>query len=229
MMNKITLIKELRDGYSNQTKASNKYWSLLILVSIISILNHDNKKDLIELPFGLGEVKQIDFHLTILLMICTISIAFASAWIQQLRTRKLIQKVTDNLSDEKKFIHKIHIHDFFDSTSSQTFNRVAPIAQILQGKYQFYDDKKSNNKGRLLGVVVYVFLKIVALIIVFLIPILALYKSAINFSSIDTTTSLGLSIYFYWFMIFISAGVFIIMIVEDIKYVVNTTIKIMKT
>jgi hypothetical protein len=215
-MNKITLIKELRDGYSNQTKASNKYWSLLIIVSIISILNHNNEKDSIELPFGLGHVKQIDFHLTLLLMICTISIAFASAWIQQLRTRKLIQKVTDNISDKKKFIHKVHIQDYFDSTSSQTFNRIAPIAQILQGKNQFYDEKKPNTKNRLLGVVVYVFLKIVALVIVFLIPILALYMGAINFSTIRTANSLGLSINFYWFMIFISSGVFSIMIVEDI-------------
>ncbi|MEO6188417.1 MAG: hypothetical protein ABIO82_05730 [Ginsengibacter sp.] len=134
-MEEFQLLKELSDGFSTQAKLSNKYWLLLMLSSIVSIshLNNINTTEKIDLPFSLGKVDFIDFNAFVLLMICVTSIAFASAFLQAHRTRKLIQKVIDNKSEDKKYIEKIHVQDIFDSIVTPTFNRVAPIAQFLQG------------------------------------------------------------------------------------------------
>lgn len=220
-MNEFDLLKELRDGYSAQTKTSNKYWGLLMLASVISVSNYRNTEKLIDLPFSLGKVSQTDFHSFILLLICTLAIAFASAWLQQLRTRNLIQKVIDDIPEDKKYIKKIHIQDLFDSTSLQTFNRVSPIAQVMQGKNQFFGEENPRRGRRFLGATTYLLLKIPTSIIIFLFPLFALYRSARYFSNHNEGTSWNIPIFFYWLIISISTLVFLIMIYYGIKYILK--------
>lgn len=226
-MEEIDLLKELTSGFSAQAKTSNKYWGLLMLVSIISVLNYSNSDNSIGLPFNLGEVTPVDFHSIVLLMICALAIAFASAWLQQVRTRDLIQRVIDNTPEDRKYIHKVHIQDIFDSTASQTFNRVSPIAQVLQGKFQFFSDGKSNQKGRLMvSIVIYALLKVIVAGIIFVIPVMSLLRSVEYFSTHSEENSWGIPIFFYWMTICATFLVFLVMIIFDLKYIRKTMLKI---
>ena len=229
-MDEHKLLKELTEGFSTQAKLSNQYWLFLMLISIISVanLNNINKKELIELPFQLGKVNFTDFNSFVLLLISASSIAFGSAFLQAQRTRMLVQRLIDNTPNDKKYIENIHIQDIFDSLVTPTFNRVAPIAQFLQGNSQFFSDKTPKKTNRLFGTLVYILLKIITSIIVFIIPLIALYKNFILFSSSTIETAWGIPIFFYWFICLITVGVYLTMIISDINFIYKVIIKLTK-
>jgi len=224
---KYKLLKELTVGFSTQARLSNQYWLALMIVSIVSISNLENfdKTGVNYLPFNLGKVGFSDFIAIILLLITALSIAFASAFLQAQRTRILIQKLIDNIPDKDKFIENIHIQDIFDSNVSPTFNRVAPIAQFIQGRNQFFGDKPKK-KNRILATIIYLSLKVATLIIVFIVPLIALYKNFILFSNSKITPSWGLPVFLYWFICGLTAVVFLTMIVSDINYIFKVVIKL---
>ena len=229
-MDEHKLLKELTEGFSTQAKLSNQYWLFLMLASIISVANLDNinKKELIELPFQLGKVNFTDFNSFVLLLISASSIAFGSAFLQAQRTRMLVQRLIDSTPNDKKYIENIHIQDIFDSLVTPTFNRVAPIAQFLQGNSQFFSDKTPKKANRLFGTLIYVLLKIVTSIIVFIIPLIALYKNFALFYSSTIETTWGIPIFFYWFICLITVGVYLTMIISDIDFIYKVVVKLTK-
>ena len=109
------LLKKLSEGYSIQSETANKFWLALIVSCIITITGRpDIKSSLIDLPFTLGKVNSADFYTIMIILVCTIIIAYASAMIQAIRARKLIQKILDNVDEKDKFTNNVHIQDLVD-------------------------------------------------------------------------------------------------------------------
>lgn len=227
-MERIELIKELTTGYSSQTRTSNKYWLLLILASILSFVKYSKPTEDLSLPFSLGHVSQTDYYTFLLLMICITTIAYASAWLQQLRSRNLIQQLIDKTPESELYIHEVHIQDYFDATSSQTFNRVAPIVQVLRRRDFFcLNETYIGKKNRLLRAIIYGTLKLLAISIIYIIPLLALYKNVVFFSKNTVLNPWEIPTFIYWIMITITSSVFLALLYSEIKYACNSIRKIM--
>jgi len=153
----------------------------MIVSSIISLTGHPNKDNLISLPFSLGDVVTADFYAISIIIISVVSIAYSSAQIQGLRARNLIQKLINELSSEDKWItNSIHVKDFVDSVLNPTFNRVAPISQFLLGGFIEKDstiDNRNKILKRIIGAILYVILKALSFLFMYLIPTYAIFKS----------------------------------------------------
>jgi hypothetical protein len=105
-----------------------------------------------------------------------LAIAFTSAMIQTIRTRKLIQKWIE--CQTEKFYSKVHIQDMVDSVLSPTYNRVAPIAQFVLGKNQFFeeDNVKASHFQNVFASLLYIVFKVITFIFLYCIPLFCIFK-----------------------------------------------------
>lgn len=179
-MTKFELIENLCTGYSTQSKTANQFWLALIISSVIALTGRIESKgmptdSLIQLPFTLGGVNAADFYTISIILISVLLIAFDAAMIQAIRARMLIQKGIEQL--EPKYIHGIHIQDYVDSRLAPTYNRVAPIAQFLSGKKQFFEPGvKQGALAKRVGVVFYFLLKAITYFLMYGIPLFAVCR-----------------------------------------------------
>ncbi len=198
------LLYKLTEGFSTQAKNTNRYWILLASASIFSFIA-ESKCDLIDLPFGLGSVSQIDFYSIIVFILSVLIIAFASAQLQAYRTRQLIQKLIEKeTSNKSEYIDDFHIQDIFESIVTPTINRVGPIAQFAQGRNQFFGDKKPSKFWRLLSTSLYLILKMVSMMVIYLLPALALIESTSFFNQIGGSNNWYIPNFVYWIFIIVS-------------------------
>lgn len=217
------LIKELAEGFSRQSKTSNQFWITLIITSIITITAQPDINNLVELPFTLGKVKTENFYSIVLILICVLSIAYASAMIQAIRARKLIQKVINNM--DKKIYYKVHIQDVLDCMLIPTYNRVAPISQFLLGKNQFYGELKPKKYLKILSTIFYVLLKLTTYIFLYIVPVYSMLLSW-NKIHIYESDSIIIKPYLLIVLIVISLIVLSIVFIGDLKYLCIVTKKI---
>jgi len=219
-MSEKDIILKISDGYSTQSKIANQFWLILVIYCIITLLATGSQanKNLIELPFSLGKVKTFDFYQLNIILISILSISFTSAMIQVIRTRKLIQKMIDGLTD-KNIISNIHIQDYLDSTFSPTYNRVAPISQYLLGKNQFFNEGTPNKFIKNISSIFYVLLKLTTFVVLYFLPFFSLYRC---WSFILKNQHSDSEILIYtWVLIFVTLMAFIsivILFVGDLKY-----------
>ncbi len=210
---KYQLLKDLVEGHSKQSSTSNKFWLVLITISIIGITSEPDGSQLVELPFKLGKVNLFYFNFILIILISSLIIAFSSAMIQVIRTRLLIQKIIEKYS--KKINFGIHIQDLVDSLLLPTYNRVAPISKIILGDNQFLRKEKSDkNSNKTISDLLYKILKIFSYFIIYFIPVITIYKSW----SIIYSTRITI-----WFIIpiigtHLAILSIIILFCEDIKY-----------
>jgi len=175
------LVRDLAGAVSAQAQVANRSWLALITVALFALIPHTgNAAGKIALPFALGEVAPIWFHGLVFSMLAVLAIVFASAHTQQVRAQKLAHNVIDSLGDSLGGAVSclIHPREYFDIWRTPSLIRVAPLAQALQGKYQFFFTSHGLPKWRKrLTVTYYGLLKIASLIIYFLLPVLALWRA----------------------------------------------------
>lgn len=167
---------KLNDGFSVQTKIAWKFWIALAIVSALAIISSYGTGD-VTIPF-IGEVKRTDFFPFATILISILLIGYSSAQIQAIRTRRLLQKIIDNTKEEVILPGDVHLQDVFDGITSPAVNRVAPLAQILQGKHQFLPD--SDNCPVILvflSIAYYIILKLITYLVMYAFPALALARS----------------------------------------------------
>jgi hypothetical protein len=171
---------------SAQAQVANRSWLALTTVALYALIPHTgNEAGKIALPFALGEVAPIWFHGLVFSMLSVLAIVFASAHTQQVRAQKLAQNVIDSLGDSLGGAVSclIHPREYFDIWRTPSLIRVAPLAQALQGKYQFFFTSHGLPLWRHRSTVTYYrLLKFVSLIVYFLLPILALWRAYSNAS-----------------------------------------------
>jgi len=173
------LVRELADGVSTQAHVANSAWIALMTVALLAVLprapaDHGD----VSLPFSLGQVDQNWFQTVVFCILLVLSIAFASAHAQQVRALKLAHSTIDSLGKGLPTNGQIYLREGFDMWSKPSLIRVAPLAQSLKGKYQFFPESQNCPTWlRLASVVYYVLLKLASLIVYFGLPSWALWKA----------------------------------------------------
>jgi len=171
-------LQKLIEGCSTYFKVSISFWIALAFFSIIIIIPTENDKHLIKLPFNIGEIDKASFYQFTNLVIGILLIAFGSAFCQAIRSRKLIQIAISKISDKYSFGNDIHIQDIVDSMIYPSLSRVAPLAQSLLGKNQFFSKTDKASLGlRRFSTIYYIILKILSIIVIYLFPGYSLLRS----------------------------------------------------
>ena len=172
-----TLIKELARAASVQTQVSNRSWLALISVFVVALLPRTQVAEF-TLPFGLGPVSATWFHFVMFSLLVVLGIAFAAAQAQQVRAQLLANYALRELGEQP--LSELHVHprDLFDVLRVPSVNRLAPIAQLFQGREAFHSsEKRPPLWRRRVSVVYYLALKSASWLVYFGFPVLALWVS----------------------------------------------------
>jgi hypothetical protein len=173
----IQQIKDLATAVSTQAQVSNRIWLGLVTIAVISLLPQDPNTIDVPLPFGLGKVPSTWFYPVLFSLMIVLTIAFASAHAQLVRAQKLAQRFVDSFGDYAEFAG-MHPRELFDMFRLPSLNRVAPVAQSIRGKYQFYSHKaKCPTFLIAAGTVSYALLKVISMTVYFGVPAFALLRT----------------------------------------------------
>lgn len=125
-------------------------------------------------PFGFGEVEASAYYLTLFFILVVLTVAFAAAHAQQIRAGKLAHIFIDSHSDRTE-IADLNSRDFYDMLRLPSVNRVAPLAQMIKGRYQFHQTgAKCPIWRRVVSVFYYVLPKLTSWVVYFIVPGFAL-------------------------------------------------------
>jgi ABC-type multidrug transport system fused ATPase/permease subunit len=174
------LVKELAAAVSTQAQVANRTWIALVTVAVIAVLPRASSgvaSQQVTLPLGLGVVDAAWFDPFAFVLLVILTIAFSAAHAQQVRAQKLAQNVVDSLAAKNATnATLIHPRELFDMFRLPSVNRVAPLAQSLRGRYQFY---ATGNRCpawlRVVSTAYYAFLKSAAMLVYFGVPTWALW------------------------------------------------------
>ncbi|MFH1726452.1 MAG: hypothetical protein ABII00_17720 [Elusimicrobiota bacterium] len=164
-------IKDLASAVSTQARVANRLWLTLMTVVVFTLLQltgAGQQTQGIALPLGLGSVSPETLYPVLFSLLIILSVAFASAHAQQVRARKLAEGYIGSLSEVAE---KPHPREFFDMLCQPSVIRVAPLAQSLRGKYQFFATAAACPDWLWwTSAAYYVLLKASAILIYFLVP-----------------------------------------------------------
>jgi hypothetical protein len=190
------VIEKLAKAVSTQAEVANRIWLGLVTVAIVGLLPKTPSAGFpgdVDLPFGLGHVVEASFHLIVFLMIVVFGIAFSAAHAQQIRAQTLAQDFISTLPNHATGTLGMHPRELFDLLRLPSLNRVAPLAQLLRGRSQFYRSRASCPAWlRIVTTLYYIPLKLTSMVVFFGLPAFSLYHSY------KLTQVAG---YLWWFMI----------------------------
>jgi hypothetical protein len=162
---------KLMEGCSTYTKAANQFWIALAFFSLVAIAPSINKDYEMEMPFSLGRFKPSDFYPLAFFVNAILVICFGSAFSQAIRARKLIQRAVDRLQTHYIFEGPVYLQDVVDVVLYPALNRVAPLAQVWQGKNQFFPEALHVPRSqKVRAYIYYLFLKSLATAILYGFP-----------------------------------------------------------
>jgi hypothetical protein len=175
------VIERLAKAVSTQAEVANRIWLGLVTVAIVGLLPKTPSAGFpgdVDLPFSLGHVVEASFHLIVFLMIVVFAIAFSAAHAQQIRAQTLAQDVINTLPNHATGTLGMHPRELFDLLRLPSLNRVAPLAQLLRGRFQFYRSHASCPAWlRIVTTLYYISLKLTSMVVFFGLPAFSLYHS----------------------------------------------------
>ena len=166
----IPIVKELAGAVFTQSQVANRYWIALMAVALFALLPRvgPSQTQTIDLPLGLGAVEPASLHPALFALLVVLIVAFAAAHAQQVRAQKLAQAYIDKMTVVDG---ELHPRELFDMLRQPSVIRVAPLAQSLRGKYQFFGTAGECPAALWWGSVVYYgVLKLASIGISFLLP-----------------------------------------------------------
>ncbi|HXP81175.1 MAG TPA: hypothetical protein VN976_14815 [Verrucomicrobiae bacterium] len=183
-------IKDLAAAVSTQAQVSNRIWLGLVTVAVISLLPQAPNTSSVPLPFGLSSVPAAWFYLVLFGLLIVLTIAFASADTQQVRARKLAFRFIDSIPNHAEFAG-MHPQELFDMFRLPCFNRVAPLAQSIRGKFEFYSGKASCPTYRVVAsAFYYALLKLISMAVYFGVPAFALLRTYEKIQNVSFTSKI---------------------------------------
>lgn len=228
-MRGVTIVKELADAVSMQARVSNRMWIVTMSASLLVLLprsvSSTSPAQDITLPFQIGAVDPAAFYPVAFAMLSVLLVAFCSAHAQQVRAQKLAQGVLDSLRGTINLPPGISMRELFDMFRMPSVTRVAPLAQLLRGKYQFHDQAPNCPTWlRIASAVFYLVLKLVAAAVYFVLPGLALWYSFVKTTAVSLAT---------WMFVLLAAMGFVAafslleVIVTDLLYNYHIAVRIL--
>lgn len=218
---------KLMEGCSIYTKASNQYWTALAFFCLVSIAPAISKDNVVEMPFSLGKFKTSDFYLLVFFVNAILVICFGSAFSQAIRARKLIQRAVDYLKLDYIFDGQVYLQDAVDVILYPALNRVAPLAQVWQGKSQFFPEaQKLSRSKRLWAYGYYIFLKALATAILYGFPGWALGDS-FYYSLLYMAPGCTITKIFMWLMAVLASITVLQLSIGDVVYAIGVSKRIL--
>lgn len=166
--------RELADAVSVQAVVANRAWLVLMTVAVATVAGDDveGKK---QLPFDFGTVPVEYFYPAAFLLLVVLIIYFSAASAQQARADRWAQAFVNQLAESWTQGNDPHPRDVFDMHRRPSINRVASLAQLLRGEYQYHSGTKPCPIWRRrMSSVYYALLKAVSLLVYDLAPAVAL-------------------------------------------------------
>jgi hypothetical protein len=192
-----SLVRELAGAVSTQAQVANRAWIALMTVAFFAVLPRSpSKAGNLPLPFNLGEVDAAWFHVVAFSILVVLTITFAAAHAQQIRAQRLAQSFVDSLGCNHSSSNElISLRELFDMWRAPSLNRIAPLAQLLRGRYQFQKGAAGCPTWlRFVTVVYYGLFKIASLAVFFGLPVWALWHSYVTTVSLSPQLHLVLGI-----------------------------------
>jgi len=223
------LLKQLADGLSIHTRIAARYWLALALVSAVTVIPTP-QKNLLLLPFLSVQAPARDFYAFAFILISLLVIGYGSASCQGIRTRQLAQLFINGC--RKEFLHPsgLHIQDVFDCIVSPSINRMAPLAQILQGKQQFFAKDQSVPRRPTILIGYFTTLRLVGVLAVYVFPGYALVVAFVKSSMYRPSASLwGIPVYLFWLVGIVAILVLVQSLCFDIRYFLESVRRIRNT
>ncbi|MGA2614198.1 MAG: hypothetical protein ABSG38_12215 [Spirochaetia bacterium] len=221
------VLKRLFDGFSTQNRTAAATWIALAIVSAVAIIT-PLSDDSIILPLISAKVQVPDLFPAASIVISLLIVAYGSSNSQATRTRKLIQKHIDESKEKVDQLTSIYLQDVFDAVATPSINRVAPIAQILQGKYQFFPDADDRPQWmRIVTAVYFILLRSLGILAIEGIPLFALVDCFLKGKLLEARDNFwGIPEPFFWFAGAMGSLVIIELIYFDIKSGVGSVVAI---
>jgi hypothetical protein len=193
------ILNEFATAVSTQAQVTNRIWLGLVTVALLALLPRESTAaDQVTLPFNLGKANAHTFSVIVFLLLVVLTIAFSSAYAQQFRAQRLTHSFIKSIPLGNTDHGGAHSREWFDMIRVPTFNRVAPLAQLTQGPFQFYKKAKDCPDWlRFLSTAYYLMLKLPAMFVYFGLPGFALLGA---YRKLEIAGSLS------W--VFLFAGVF---------------------
>jgi len=179
-------LKSLIEAVSTQTRVSNRAWFALIAFALIIVLP-GVEEDRVALPFGLPEVKAVQFYAFALPFLTVLMVSFCQSYAQEVRGSRLAHQLIDRNSFCAGILHP---RDVLDLLRVPSVNRVAPLAQVLSGQLYSLETTASGNaklRRRLAGSY-YLLLKLFATFVYIGLPVVALLSAVLKFHEIPRET-----------------------------------------
>jgi hypothetical protein len=190
--------KVLAEAYSKQSKYSNQLWLALIGAAVVVNFPHRTASE-IDLPLSLGSVQEGIFAPAAFLILTVLTVAYCAAFAGADNANRFAHGRLDN--QERRL---------FDFLSVATFARVAPL---VDSTIHLLKNSPCRNK---IAAIYYVFLKLVANVIILGIPTASLITAYFNLlkNKLSTTAGTSLSILLTLAMVVTVVAIVQIAIVE---------------
>jgi hypothetical protein len=214
------LIKDLAEGHSTQNKLAYRMWTTTAIVSIIAIMPYSEGTNAIKIPLINEGVSPQDFYPFTAILISILFISFSTLHAQVIRSRMLLQRAIDAMKNKYLETDNIHIQDALDCILTSNINRVAPLSQLFQGKYQFFPEANKRPKWvRKSTFLYYLVMKSMTLFVVYGLPGVALFRSISKGNLFwASQTSWGLFNFLFYPFFIVAFLSFLQLAYSDIKY-----------
>jgi hypothetical protein len=220
------IVKQLLKGASTQSTHANRLWLALAITAIVVIVpigHTPADAGTRSLPLGLGTIPNNWFSFVASLVLNVITVAFCSAQAQTIRAQRLAHKAIDTLQSQWNSTTGIYLRDLYDASCMPSLSRVAPLAQIARGKYQFYPKPVQPVQCptwlRKTTAILYLYLKVLAALVYYFLPAMAIVIGLVGYFRGDAPFNAiisGAVIILFSLAATLSVGV---LIVVDTRYV----------
>jgi hypothetical protein len=224
------LLGRLAEGFSQQNRIATSYWIALAIVAALSLIPSPLSGK-IALPFLSVEVSTADFYPFATILISLLIVGYGSSNVQVTRTRRLVHKYLDSKRKSgEEFIvpATIHLQDVFDSITTPSINRVAPLAQILQGQNQFYPEASKRSLLRsIIASIYFVLLRGVGMLTIEVFPGYALAMAFLKGNLIvPGSNPWGIPVIFFWAVGAVAYIILIQLLVIDVLFGIRSVKRI---
>ena len=174
-------LKMVADAAAIQFKNSDRLGLALMTLSVFMLIPREIGVD-IDIPFGLGKVPPVKFQGVGLALLGVLSLGVLQARSQAIRALKIAERLLESIESESAAFGPIHPRDVFDTITTPSLNRIAPLPQLTRGRYQFYPESLDCPSWlRTTAGLFYGYLKILSTFVYFVVPAVALWSSASSY------------------------------------------------
>lgn len=178
------IVKDLASGVSKAVEVQNRYWLALAIAAFFALVPDLGIEAAqgIAMPFGLPTIDASSYVLVSVLIVGSLSLAFAATQASVVRSVRLAHRILDRREEISGLVEGETERDIFDLLTRPSITRVSPIAHVIRGAGVFGVDVATVPAWRQrLSLIVYGVLKLLVATVWVLFPSGALWLAALRY------------------------------------------------